>query len=117
MLCRVELRYNVASFSLGRNKGNRGRGGEKINAENKRMIKEKDSYQKYKVPEKKAKLYHLLHPEKYPGDCCDCGGIPGSCQVHEQSWGFVGDCLPLLSYIWKHRRSMTEEEQQRQERS
>lgn len=30
---------------------------------NEKVLEEKDSYQKYKLPAKGTKLYHLLHPE------------------------------------------------------
>lgn len=41
---------------------------------NKKKLKEKDSYQKYKLPAKGTKLYHLLHP--HLRDIWDCGWIP-----------------------------------------
>lgn len=51
------------------------------------MLKEKDSYQKYKLPAKETKLYHLLHPEQYFGDIWDCGWIPRGCETTNRAGG------------------------------
>lgn len=78
MLCRVEVRCNLASFSWGRKEGDIREW--KINEKKKKKNNEKKKKRillKYKLPARGTNC-HLFHPEQFLGDC---GCIPRRCKT------------------------------------